>query len=86
MVKQIVVSSNQVANDFNKPYIKLLSVSQDNGFKAKVEIDIKNKEGIVNRKTITVKPSDDLFVKSGNRELYEGIKSMGLTVLLTLKI
>jgi type III restriction enzyme len=39
LVKQICVSSNQVSGDFNRPYIKLLSVSNDNGFKAKVEID-----------------------------------------------
>ena len=44
LVKQIVVSSNQIANDFNKPYIKLLSVSQDGGFKAKLEIDVRNKD------------------------------------------
>lgn len=78
LVKQIVVSSNSIENDFNKPYIKLVSVSNDNGFKAKVEIDIKNKDGIVNRKTITVKPNDDLFVKSGERELYQGYKLQGI--------
>ncbi len=72
IVKQICVSSNSVSNDFNKPYILLKSVSNDNGFSAKVEIDIKNKDGKVERKTITVKQGDDLFVKSGERELYEG--------------
>lgn len=72
LVKQICVSSNSISNDFNKPYIHLKSVSNDNGFSAKIEMDIIGKEGKVERKTITVKQNDDLFVKSGNREIYEG--------------
>ena len=78
LVKQICVSSNTVANDFNKPYIKLLSVSNDNGFRAKLEIDVQNKDGIVSRKTVTVKPNDDLFLISGERELYEGYSVAGI--------
>lgn len=78
LVKQIVVSSNQIANDFNKPYIKLLSVSQENGFKAKIEMDVRNKDGTVAHKTMTVKPGDDLFLLSGNRELYEGYQLAGI--------
>ena len=61
LVKQISVSSNQVAGGFNQAYVKLLSVSNDNGFKAKVEIDVKGKNGTVQRKAVTVKPNDDLF-------------------------
>ena len=78
LVKQICVSSNTVANDFNKPYIKLLSVSNDNGFRAKIEIDVQNKDGIVSRKNVTVKPNDDLFLLSGERELYEGYSVAGI--------
>lgn len=78
LVKQICVSSNTVANDFNKPYIKLLSVSNDNGFRAKLEIDVQNKDSIVSRKTVTVKPNDDLFLMSGERELYEGYSVAGI--------
>ena len=77
-VKQICVSSNTVANDFNKPYIKLLSVSNDNGFRAKLEMDVQNKDGIVSRKIVTVKPNDDLFLISGERELYEGYSVAGI--------
>ena len=55
LVKQICVSSNQTAGGFNKPYIKLLSVSNDNGFRAQVEMDIKGKNGKVSRKNITIK-------------------------------
>lgn len=78
LVKQICVSSNTVANDFNKPYIKLISVSNENGFRAKLEMDIKNKDGAVSRKTVTVKPNDDLYLVSGNRELYEGYAVSGI--------
>ena len=78
LVKQICVSSNTVANDFNKPYIRLLSVSNDNGFKAKLEIDVQSKDGKVSRKTVTVKPNEDLFLLSGKRDLYEGYSVSGI--------
>lgn len=78
LVKQIVVSSNQIANDFNKPYIKLVSVSNQNGFKAKLEIDIRNKQGVVSRKAVTVKSGSDLFSLSGERNLYEGYSVAGI--------
>lgn len=78
LVKQICVSSNSVINDFNKPYIALKSVSKENGFRAKVEIDIEKADSTVERKTITVKPSDDLFDLSGKRELYDGYGIAGI--------
>ena len=70
LVKQICVSSNTVVNDFNKPYIYLKSISNENGFSAKVEIDIQAKDGKVERTTKTVKTGDDLYTLSGKRELY----------------
>jgi type III restriction enzyme len=78
LVKQICVSSNQVSGGFNKPYIRLLSVSGDNGFKAKIELDIKDKDGKVMRKPLTVKPSADLFLLSGERDIYEGYTVAGI--------
>ena len=72
LVKQICVYSNTVENDFNKPYIRLLSVSQENGFSAKIELDIRDKSGKVDRKTKVIKPNTDLFVLSGERDMYEG--------------
>lgn len=78
LVKQICVSSNTVANDFNKPYIRLLSVSNDNGFRAKIEMDVQAKGGTVARKQITVKPNDDLFLLSGEREMYDGYSVAGI--------
>ncbi|MCY9664889.1 DEAD/DEAH box helicase family protein [Paenibacillus alginolyticus] len=81
LVKQICVSSNQVVGGFNRPYIRLLSVSNDNGFRARIELDIEGKDGKMSRKAVTVKPGADLFALSGNRELYEGyIPSLALTV------
>ncbi len=71
LVKQICVISNAVINDANKPYIALKSVSNANGFTAKIEIDIEDKNGKVTRKPVTVKPNDDLYVLSGHRKLYE---------------
>ena len=78
LVKQISVSSNQVAGGFNQPYVKLLSVSNEKGFKAKIEIDVKNKDGVVARKTVQVKPGDDLYLVSGERDLYEGYTIEGI--------
>ncbi len=78
LVKQISVSSNQVAGGFNQPYVKLLSVSNEKGFKAKIEIDVKNKDGVVARKTVQVKPGDDLYLVSGERDLYEGYTIAGI--------
>ena len=78
LVKQISVSSNHVAGGFNQPYVKLLSVSNEKGFKAKIEIDVKNKDGVVARKTVQVKPGDDLYLVSGERDLYEGYTIAGI--------
>lgn len=78
LVKQICVSSNTIENDFNKPYIRLLSVSMENGFSAKIELDIKDKNGKVGRKTKTVKVGADLFVLSGERDLYDGYVIEGI--------
>ena len=78
LVKQICVSSNQVAGGFNKPYIKLLSVSNERGFRARVEMDVENKTGKVSRKAVTVKPGADLQQSSGGRSLYEGYIVSGI--------
>lgn len=78
LVKQICVSSNQIAGGYNKPYVRLLSVSNENGFRARVELDAKGRDGRVTRKRIQVKPGADLFKLSGERELYEGHAIAGI--------
>lgn len=72
LVKQIQVSSIKAMDNFNKPYIKLLNVYNKGGYKATVEMDIKNNKGIVNRINKTIKLDDDLFLISGERDLYQG--------------
>ena len=78
LVKQICVSSNTIEGGFNKPYIRLLSVSREGGFKAKIELDVLGKNGKVSRKTLTVKPGSDLYLLSGDRDLYEGYTIAGI--------
>lgn len=78
LVKQIAAASTTVSFDHNKPYIYLKSVSQDNGFSAKVEIDVENKKAKVIRKIITVKPNDNLYVLAGHRDLYNGYTIAGI--------
>lgn len=78
LVKSICVASNNVANDFNKPYIRLKSVSSTNGFSAKIEIDVMKKEAKVERQTLTVKPGADLYQLSGYREFYDGYTIEGI--------
>lgn len=73
LVKQIEVAGFETANNHNKAYMKLISVDNKRGqISAKMEIDKKGDKGKVSRKTVTVKQGDDLFEKSGSRDLYEG--------------
>jgi len=51
-VKQICVSSNRASWGFNQPYIKLLEVSNEKGFRAKKEINVQDKDGHVSRKPL----------------------------------
>lgn len=78
LVKQICVSSNQMENDFNRPYIRCVEVRNQNGFAAKIEIDRAAKNGRVERKILTIKPNTDLYQLSGERELYKGYLVVGI--------
>ncbi len=78
LVKQIVLSSNEIEKNNNQTYIKLLSVSNKSGFSAKVEIDVQDKEFRTVRKIITIKQGDDLYDLSNNREVYEGFVLSGI--------
>lgn len=78
LVKQISVSSNQAFNDHNKPYIRVVSADYKNGYTAKIEMDVAAKDGKVSRKTVTAKERSDLFVLSGNRDLYDGYVISGI--------
>ena len=69
LVKRIEVASIREENSFNDAYVKLLKTDNANGIKAQVEI---HKEAPAGPKAskVWVKQGDDLFIKSGEREIY----------------
>jgi len=80
IVKQICVVNNNLMDDFNKPYIKLLEVDNKSGFSAKLEVDCAGVNGTVKRKTITVKPNSNLETLTG-RAIYEGYIIAGINAM-----
>lgn len=80
IVKQICVVNNALADDYNKPYIKLLSVDASSGYKAKLEVDLKKKDGTTKRDTITVGPNTNLVAKTG-RDIYDGYIVAGINAM-----
>ncbi|WP_318617089.1 type III restriction-modification system endonuclease [Sporosarcina sp. YIM B06819] len=74
LVKKIEVLSVTSEDDHNDPYLKLVSVSNAGGYKAKVEIDEQKKNGTVKRVVKEINPGskNNLFTISGERELYKG--------------
>lgn len=80
LVKKIEVLSVNSDEDHNDPYIKLISVSNKNGYKATVEIDEKKKNGTVKRvkKEINPNTKNDLYLLSGERDLYKGYVVEGI--------
>ena len=71
LVKQIEVASIRVADGHNKAYIKLLEVDNQNGHRARVEVDVKQESG-TKRKIRWVKQGTDLFEDITKRSIYEG--------------
>lgn len=72
LVKQIEVAGFESVNAHNQAYLRLLSVdNQHSPITARLELDVQT-GGEVRTKAITVKHGDDLYEKSGRRELYEG--------------
>ena len=71
LVKQIEVAAATTRDDYNRPYVRLLSVSRRrrNGITAQVEVDVAAAGGGVNRRALTVQDGDDLERKTG-RALY----------------
>lgn len=62
LVKQIAVAEFKVENTASSgAYIKLLKVSNVGGFKTKLELDIKGRDGSVKRGNKEVKKGDDLM-------------------------
>ena len=73
LVKEIEVESFAVKDAYNDAYLLLKSVNnKKTPITARIEMDVQNKKGAVSRKTVTVKQGDDLYEKSGGRDMYEG--------------
>ena len=71
LVKQIEVTSFTSESYHNRAYLNLKSVSNKNSqLRAKIEMDVQNKKGVVQRKTLTVRAGDDLLELSGGRDVY----------------
>lgn len=61
LVKQIEVAAATVEAANNKPFVKLVSVSNKHGaITAKVELDVENRAGAVQRQEVPVRDGDDL--------------------------
>ena len=73
LVKKIEVDSVLEDPDFNKPYIKVVSITPSkSAITAKIEIDVQGKTGPT-RKIVTLnKTGVDLYELSGRRESYRG--------------
>lgn len=72
LVKHIEVASITSNEASTKPYVKLISVSDKNGYSARVEIYINNKKtGVIEKKTVTVKQNDDLWETSNEVDYYQ---------------
>jgi type III restriction enzyme len=70
LVKQIEVASARIVGDHNKPYIKVLSVTNKrNVIQAKVELDIQQGQHVI-RREIPIQDGDNLMMVT-NRNIYE---------------
>ncbi len=70
LVKQISVAPINVKDGNNKAYIKLLSVDNKNGHRARIEVDVQQ-AGSVKRKPVWVKSGQDLMELT-KRSIYDG--------------
>ena len=71
LVKGICVDSVRSDPDLNGAYVRLESVKRD-PFSAKLTMDVRQKDGTLKRKKVTVKPGQNLYERSGENTDYEG--------------
>lgn len=76
LVKQIVVNS-VISQDKNNAFIELKEITNKSGLKAKIILDINEKQQL-KRKAITVKLGDDLYEKSKQNPNYQGFIITGI--------
>jgi type III restriction enzyme len=72
LVKRIEVASVQTEDTANDAFVQLEKVDNRNGIKAKLKINVAGRNATVRQKSVTVKAGDQLFVKSNNRQEYDG--------------
>ena len=72
LVKQIEVAAASVEGGFNKPFVRLLSVSNKGGIRAKVELDMQEGSGVV-RREVTVEDGD-LLEMTTQRAVYHDFR------------
>lgn len=70
LVKTITVDSVLTEEDLNGAYIRLKSVSSD-PYRAKLEIDVRQKDGSQKRSNITFAQDDSVYLKSKENSDYE---------------
>ncbi len=74
LVKQIEVAAATVEGAGNKPYVKLVSVSNKRGaITAKVELDMESRAGTVQRQEVQVQDGDDLQ-QTTRRAMYADVR------------
>lgn len=72
LVKHIEVASITSNEASTKPYVKLLSVSDKNGYTCRIEIYFNNKKnGSIDKKVINAKTRDDLWELSNEVDYYK---------------
>ncbi|MCF0106168.1 MAG: DEAD/DEAH box helicase family protein [Holdemanella sp.] len=72
LVKSIEVASIVSKDASAKPYVKLLSVSDKNGFSCRIEIYVKNKKsGAIEKKSVKAKQNDDIWELSNEVDYYK---------------
>ena len=72
LVKHIEVASITSNEASTKPYVKLLSVTDKNGFSCRLEIYANNKKtGVIDKKIVTAKTGDDLWELSNEVDYYK---------------
>jgi type III restriction enzyme len=70
LVKQVEVASIRAEDNLNDAFVKLLAVDNKKALRAKLKINVQEKEKAT-QKTIWVKVNDDLYVKSKERQEYK---------------
>lgn len=71
LVKKIEVSSVINSNVYTQDYIKLVSVNDNNGFTAKIEINYKKVNGEIEQRVVSVSKGDDIHEKSNELDYYK---------------